>query len=195
MKKLTLFLAALVFTASGAAAQVNWSFDMTHTSVRFTVTHLVISEVEGQFRKVSGQVSTPKAEDFDGGQIEFALDVGSIDTQNEQRDKHLKSGDFFEAEKYPQITFKSKSFKKESGNKYKVSGDLTIKGITKTVELDVTHNGTINDPWGNTKAGFKITGAVNRLDYGLKWNTLTEAGGAVVGDKVDIVANIELAKK
>jgi polyisoprenoid-binding protein YceI len=110
------------------------------------------------------------------------------------RDNHLKGDDFFNAGKYPKMTFKGTGLKKVSGNKYTLSGELTIRDVTKPITLDVTYFGTTNDPWGNTKAGFKIKGKINRFDYNLKWNTLTEAGGAVVGEEVEIVCNLELAK-
>ncbi len=179
--------------ALGGTAQTNWSFDNAHTAVKFSVTHLVISEVEGQFKKFSGKVSS-KNEDFTDANIEFAIEVGSINTDNESRDKHLKSDDFFNAEKFPNISFKSTSFKKVSGNKYALEGDLTIRDVTKRVKLDVIYNGTVKDPYGNTKAGFKISGNVNRFDYNLKWNTLAEAG-PVVGKDVNLTINVELKKQ
>ena len=201
MKNQLLTVAALLLTATAALAQTpatktstgttNWNFDPSHTQVRFNVSHLVISETEGVFRKASGTVSTTGS-DFTDARISFTIDVNSIDTDNEGRDKHLKGDDFFNAEKYPQITFVSTSLKKVSGNNYKLTGNLTIRDVTKPVVLDVVYGGTTKDPWGNTRAGFKVKGTVNRFDYNLKWNTMTEAGGAVVGENVDLVANVEL---
>ena len=130
--------------------------------------------------------------DFTDATINFSVDVNSINTDNEMRDKHLKSDDFFNAEKFPAMTFKGTSFKKVSGNKYVLQGDLTIRDVTKKVTFDVTYGGTIKDPWGNTKAGFKARAKINRFDYNLKWNTVTEAGGAVVSKDVDVVVNLEL---
>lgn len=174
-------------------AQTKWTFDKAHSKVQFKVTHMVISEVTGQFKSFDGSVETSK-DDFTDAKINFTIDVNSIDTDNDQRDTHLKSDDFFNAEKYPQITFVSKSFKKVGDKKYKLIGDLTIRNITKQVELDVIHNGTVKDPWGNTRAGFKVSGKVNRFDFGLKWNALLELGGAVVGENVDIIIDVEILK-
>ncbi|HOK98475.1 MAG TPA: YceI family protein, partial [Bacteroidales bacterium] len=117
-----------------------------------------------------------------------------INTDNEMRDNHLKGDDFFNAAKFPKMTFKSKSFKKVSGNKYELVGDLTIRDVTKTVKFDVTYGGTAKDPYGNIKAGFKASAVINRFDYGLKWNALTEAGGAVVGNEVNVSLKLEFNK-
>ncbi|MBY0536087.1 MAG: YceI family protein [Chitinophagaceae bacterium] len=189
MKKTLFALAALVISL-GASAQGTWKTDASHSNVKFTVTHLVVSEVDGLFKTFDGTIKTTKA-DFSDASIDFTVDVASINTDNEMRDKHLKSDDFFNAEKFPKMTFKSVSFKKVSGNKYVLEGDLTIRDITKRVKFDVTYGGTVKDPWGNTKAGFKVKGSINRFDYNLKWNTVTEAGGAVVGKDVEITLNLE----
>ncbi|MCX7798464.1 MAG: YceI family protein [Melioribacter sp.] len=191
MKKISLFLLIISFSLS--QAQTKWTFDKAHSKVQFKVSHMVISEVTGQFNNYEGTVESSK-DDFTDAKINFSIDVKSIDTDNEQRDNHLKSDDFFNAEKYPKITFVSKSFKKISGKKYKLIGDLTIRDVTKQVQLDVIYNGTVKDPWGNTRAGFKVTGKVNRFDFGLKWNALLETGGAVVGKNVDIIIDVELLK-
>ena len=192
MKKISL-IAAILAVQISLFAQTKWNVDAVHSNVKFTVTHLVISEVEGAFKVFSGTInsSTP---DFNGASIEFTVDVNSINTDNEMRDKHLKSDDFFNAEKFPKMTFKSTSFKKVSGNKYLLLGTLTIRDITKPVRVDVTYGGTAKDGNGNTKAGFKATTKINRFNYNLKWNTLTEAGGAVVGSDVNIVVNLEFAQ-
>lgn len=174
-------------------AQTKWIVDKSHSKVQFTVTHLIISEVTGQFKSFDANVEATK-DDFTGARIEFSADVNSINTDNEDRDKHLKSDDFFNAEKFPKITFVGKSFKKVGGKNYKLVGDFTIRDVTKQITLDVVYNGSVKDPWGNTKAGFKIKGEVNRFDYNLKWNTLMEAGGAVVGKTVSIVVDLELQK-
>jgi polyisoprenoid-binding protein YceI len=154
---------------------------------------MVVSEVEGYFKTYTGKVVTNSA-DFNGANIDFSVDVNSINTDNTDRDKHLMSDDFFNAEKYPKMTFKSTSFKKISGNKYELVGDLTIRDVTKKVTFEVTFGGIAKDPWGNTKAGFKAKGKINRKDYKLMWNVLTEAGGMVVSDEVEIVINLELAQ-
>jgi polyisoprenoid-binding protein YceI len=192
MKKVTLLFAfVLAISLSVMAQKTSWQIDPAHSKIGFTVSHLVISEVEGQFKKVDAKLVSTNP-DFTDSQIEFSADVNSIDTENEDRDKHLKSADFFDAAKHDKIKFVSKSFKKVSGNNYKLTGDLTIKGVTKPVVLDVVYGGTAKDPYGNTKAGFKVTGKVNRKDYGLTWNALTEAGGAVVGDEVNLIGKLEL---
>ncbi|MBM4175589.1 MAG: polyisoprenoid-binding protein [Ignavibacteria bacterium] len=194
MKKLQLIAISLVALLSISFAQTEWTFDKSHSKIGFTVTHLVIAEVDGFFRTFDGKI-TSKGEDFENTEIEFTADVNSISTDNEKRDAHLKSDDFFNAEKYPTITFKSKSFKKIEDKKYKLAGDITIRNITKTIELDVKHNGTVKDPWGNTKAGFIVKGELNRFDYGLKWDAAIETGGLVVGKTVELVIKVELAKQ
>jgi polyisoprenoid-binding protein YceI len=184
----------LIFATGIAQAQNKWALDNSHTNVKFTVSHLVISEVDGHFKKFSGSLISAKP-DFTDAQIEFSVDIASISTDNEQRDGHLMGDDFFNAEKYPKMIFKSTSMKKISGNKYELTGNLTIRDVTRKVTFAVTYGGTTKDPWGNTKAGFKATATINRLEYGLKWNTLTEAGGAVVGSDVTITINAEFAKE
>lgn len=181
-----------VETTTPAPATV-WKLDRSHSSIGFSVEHMLVSETTGKFRKFDGSLTADKA-DFTDAQVEFTADVNSIDTEDEKRDGHLKSDDFFNADKFPQIKFKSKSFKKVDGNKYVLNGDLTIRDITKNVDWAVITSGIQKDPWGNTKAGFKATIIINRFDYGLKWNTLTEAGGAVVGQDVTIKVNVEFAK-
>ena len=175
-------------------AQTKWSLDNAHTGVKFTVTHLVISEVEGSFKSFSGSMTSSKP-DFTDAQIDFSVDIASINTDNEMRDKHLKSDDFFNAEKFPKMTFKSISMKKINDKKYELTGNLTIRDVTKKVKFDVNYGGTAKDPYGNIKSGFKATTVINRLEYGLKWNTLTEAGGAMVGSDVTIVINAEFAQQ
>ncbi len=189
MKKLITVLAIAATLVTNAQT---WTVDNSHSGVKFSVSHLVISEVEGQFKTFSGNITAAK-EDFSDAKIDFKIDVNSINTDNEGRDKHLKSDDFFNAEKYPTITFKSTSLKKVSGNKYVLEGDLTLRDVTKKVKFDVVYNGTVKDPYGNTKAGFKIVGVVDRLAYGLKWNTLAESG-PVVGKDVTFTVNLELKK-
>lgn len=192
--KNVIFLLAILFVYPAVNAQTKWEVDPAHSTVKFSVPHLVISDVEGSFQKYAGSVTSTNP-DFSGASVEFTVDVSSIDTDNDNRDKHLKGPDFFDAEKYPQMTFKSSSFKKKQGNKYELAGNLTIHGVTKPVTFDVTYGGTAKDGYGNTKAGFKATTVINRFDYGLKWNNLTEAGGAVVGKEVTIELKLEFAQK
>ncbi len=193
MKKYLLSFALGLVVAAQVSAQAKWNIDPSHSSIFFNVSHLVISEVTGQFKKFDASVTADKA-DFTDAKINFTADVNSINTDNEQRDAHLKADDFFNAEKYPQLKFVGSSLKKVSGNKYKLAGELTIRDVTKKVTFDVVYGGTVTDPYKNIKAGFKITGKINRKEYGLKWSALTEAGGAVVGDEVELVAKIELVK-
>ncbi|MFA7419574.1 MAG: YceI family protein [Melioribacteraceae bacterium] len=192
MKK-AVFAVLLVFGFTFVNAQTKWSVDKSHSNVGFSVTHLIISEVTGQFKNFSAEIETT-SDDFTDAKINFTIDVASINTENEGRDKHLKSDDFFNAEKFPKITFVGKSFKKVDGKKYKLVGDFTMRDVTKQITLDVVFNGTVKDPWGNTKAGFKISGELNRMDYNVKWNNLIEAGGAVVSKEVAININLELNK-
>ncbi len=191
MKKILLPL-LIIFMTMGLSAQTEWKVDRAHSNVQFTVTHLLISEVEGSFRVYDGSIKSTR-DDFTDAQIDFSVDVNSINTDNEKRDAHLKSDDFFNAEKYPQMIFKSTAFKKVSDNKYTLYGDLTIRDVTKPVKFDVTFGGKAKDGNGNIKAAFKGTTVINRFDYGLKWNALTEAGGAVVGKEVTIDLKLEFA--
>ncbi len=194
MKKTRSILAALLLVAAGATAQTSkWTVDASHTSIKFSVSHLMVSEVEGQFKKFDGTIEAPTA-DFNNSKINFTVDVNSINTDNEARDKHLKSDDFFNAEKYPQMTFKDLSFKKGKGNNYTLEGNLTIRDVTKKVKFDVVYGGTVQDPWGNTKAGFKASTKISRKEFGLKWNNMMGAGGAVVGDEVTILLKLEFGK-
>lgn len=192
MKKIISF-AVVALLSTSAFAQTKWAVDPVHSNVRFTVPHLVISEVEGSFKKFDGSFTASKA-DFTDAAINFTIDVNSIDTDNDARDKHLKADDFFNAEQFPAATFKSTSFKKVSGNKYKLTGNLTIRNVTKPVTFDVVYGGTAKDGYGNTKAGFKATAVINRFDYGLKWNALTEAGGATVGQDITLDLKLQFAQ-
>lgn len=178
--------------ATETLTATKWGIDPTHTEVQFKVKHLVISTVTGFFKKFSGSVEST-GEDFDGAEAKFSLDVNSIDTNQADRDGHLKSADFFAADHYPTLDFAG-VLKKVSGNDYKLEGDLTIRGTSKSVVFDAEFGGIMVDPWGNTKAGFEINGKINRKDYGLNWSAVTEAGGLVVSEDVKIHINVELAK-
>jgi polyisoprenoid-binding protein YceI len=192
-KTATLFVAFMLMLIGVATAQsTNWSVDPAHSSIKFTVPHMSISEVEGRFGAFTGTLVAPGA-DFNNAQVSFSVDVASVNTDNDMRDKHLKSDDFFNAEKYPKMTFVSTSFKKIKGNTYTLEGNLTIRDVTKKVKFAVTYGGTMTDPYGNIKSGFKATGKISRAAYNLKWNTVKE-GVAVVGDEVTILLNLEFAK-
>lgn len=176
-----------------AAVKTKWGVDASHSEVQFKVKHLVIATVTGFFRKFSGAVES-ESEDFDGAKVNFSIDTTSIDTNVADRDGHLKSPDFFAADQYPTIEFKNGVLKKVSGENYKLTGDLTIKDVTKRVELTAEFNGIVADPWGNTRAGFEINGVINRKDYNLTWSAVTEAGKLVVADDVKLHFNIEVVK-
>ncbi len=184
MKILSTILLALTVTA--VSAQTNWTIDKGHSKIGFNVTHMVIAEVEGEFKEYEATV-TSTTDDFDGATVEFTAQVASINTDSERRDGHLKSDDFFNAEKFPTITFKGKLV--IEGDKYSLKGDFTMRDVTKTVSFPVKFNGTVDTGRG-TKAGFKIEGSVKRFDYGLKWSNALADGEYVVGDEVEILLQI-----
>lgn len=174
-------------------ATTNWAFDPAHSELQFKVKHLLISTVTGNFKEFNGSVIA--GDNFDNAQINFETSVDSLTTHNDQRDAHLKSPDFFESDKYPRLNFVSTKFTPKGDDTYELEGNLTIKGITKPVTLSVDYNGTAQDPYGNTKAGFELNGKINRKDFGLTWNALTEAGGMVVSEEVKLLGNIQLLKQ
>ena len=165
-----------------------------HSEVLFKVKHLVISTVTGSFKSFEGQVITENDE-FENAEIEFSIDVNSVDTGQPARDEHLINADFFEAETYPRFEFVSTSFKKIKEDIYKLTGNLTIKGITKEVELEAEYGGTEKDSWGNIKVGFEVTGTIDRKEFNVTFNALTETGGLALGEKIKLVANIQLSKQ
>lgn len=177
-----------------SATTTKWAVDPTHSEVQFKVKHLVISTVSGAFKSFSGDASFD-GEKLENAKINFIIDPASIDTNQEQRDGHLKSPDFFDVANHPAITFHSTAVTHVKGDEYKLSGNLTIKGVTKPVEVAVEHGGTAVDAYGNTKMGFEVTGVVKRKDFGLTWNAVTEAGSVVVGEDIKLHANIQLAKQ
>jgi len=176
------------------ATATKWVLDPMHSEVQFKVKHLVISTVSGFFKSFEGELDTEN-DDFTDAKISFSLDINSIDTNQSQRDEHLKSAEFFDAEKYPKISFKSTSFTKAGDDEYKLVGDLTVKGVTKPVTLDVEFGGAADDFYGNTKAGFEISGKINRKDFGLTWSGVTEAGAVVVGEDIKLLINVQFAKQ
>ena len=193
MKKQIFYLAALMLVVSGTVAQTKWNVDKLHSNIKFSVTHMIVSEVEGSFRVFDGSLVASKA-DLSDAQINFSVDVASVNTDNEMRDGHLKTDDFFNAEKYPKMTFVSKSMKPLGGNKYAMTGDLTIRDVTKPITFDVTYGGQIKVGTG-AKAGFKAKATIDRLEYGLKWAKAVEAGGLAVGKDVEITVLVELDKQ
>jgi len=171
-----------------------WSLDPNHSEISFKIKHLMISTVTGQFKKFSLEGET-ESDDFNSARkIEFTADIDSIDTNNAQRDAHLKSADFFNIEKNPQIHFSGKKYEVNDGEGT-LSGDLTIAGISKPVTLHVEFGGVIKDPFGQTKAGFTITGKINRKDFGITYNAALETGGVLLGDEIKINAEIQLVKQ
>jgi polyisoprenoid-binding protein YceI len=171
-----------------------WSIDPMHSEVQFKVKHLVISTVSGFFKSFEGSVETDN-ENFEHANIDFSIDINSIDTTQPARDEHLKSAEFFDAATYPHIKFQSTSFKKIGDDDYALTGNLTIKNVTKPVTLDVEFGGSAADFYGNTKAGFEITGKINRKEFGLTWDGVTEAGSIVVGEDIKLTINAQLTKQ
>lgn len=169
--------------------KTNWKLDPTHSEIEFKVKHMMISTVTGSFSEFDATAET-EDDSFKNAEFAFNAKVDSISTKNEDRDTHLKSDDFFNAEQFPQLTFKSKSFNGE-----KMVGDLTIRDVTKEITLDVDFNGIAVDPYGQTKAGLEATGTINRKDFNLSWSAVTEAGNIVVSDKVKLIANLQFIKQ
>lgn len=173
--------------------KTKWAIDPYHTEIIFKVKHLVISTVTGKFEKFDGMVFTD-GDDWNGAKVEFSADISSISTGVSDRDNHLKSADFFDAANHPKLTYKSASFKKTGDDEFLMSGDMTIRGTTRPLELKVEFGGIMKDPYGNIKAGFELSGKLNRKEFGLHWNAVTEAGGMVVADEIRLALNVELAK-
>jgi polyisoprenoid-binding protein YceI len=171
-----------------------WQIDPVHSEIKFKVRHLLISSVTGQFKKFDATVESDK-DDFSDAKISFEAEVDSIDTGTEMRDNHLRTNDFFDAANYPKITFVSDSLVKKSGDEYELTGDFTIRGVTKKLKLDVTYNGRAKGLDGSDVAGFEMTGKINRQDFGVKWNTLTETGGIALGDEVKLDIAVEMKKQ
>lgn len=194
MRRTLLSFALAIVLAGATFAQSSWSFDKTHSKIGFSVDYMLLTDVDGFFKKFDGSVTTAK-EDFVDALVSFTIEAGSVDTDEPKRDEHLRGEDFFYTQKFPNFTFKSTSMKKVSGNNYKLVGNLTMRGVTKSVTLNGTFGGVKKDPWGNTKAGFKLTGKVNRKDYGINWSKALDGGGFVVGDDVTLNINVTLIKK
>ena len=180
---------ALVLAASGLAQAARWEIDPAHSNASFTVRHMMVSNVRGEFTKLAGGVDVV-GDDPTTAKVAVTIDAASINTREPKRDAHLRSADFFDAETYPDMTFVSTSFDGDT-----LTGDLTIKGVTKPVTLDVEFNGTATDPWGNEKAAFEATGELNRTDWGLTWNANLEKGGVLVSEKIKLVLDVQLAKQ
>ncbi|MBA3828589.1 MAG: YceI family protein [Taibaiella sp.] len=170
-----------------------WALDPTHSEIQFKVKHLMISKVTGQFQKFDASIET-EGDDLSTAKISFSAEVNSISTNNEQRDAHLKTGDFFDAENHPQLTFVSSNLEKIDDENYKMHGTLTMRGASKEITLDVEFGGMMQDPWGNTRVGFTISGKINRKDYGVSFGLLAETASVMVSDEVGLHAQAEFVK-
>lgn len=175
-------------------ASTIWNLDPAHSEVTFKVKHLVISTVTGKFKSFSSTLST-EGDDFTTAQIAFDLDAASVETGMDMRDDHLRSDDFFNAEAFPKLKFVAKAIRQIQGADYQIEGDLTIRDFTHPITLKVEFGGIVKDPYGQVKAGFEVEGKIKRSDFGLTWNALTEAGGAVVSDEVRLQANVQYVKQ
>ncbi len=171
-----------------------YKIDAAHSDVSFKVKHLMIATATGLFKTFDATLEVEE-EKLEAAQVSFEADTASIDTKNEQRDAHLKSDDFFNAEQYPKMTFKSTKVEKAGEADFRITGDLTIRDVTKPIVLTVEYNGKATDPWGMERMGFEASGKINRKDFGLKWSAVTEAGGLVVSDEVKLQLNVEMVKQ
>ncbi len=174
--------------------QQPWTFDLVHSSINFTVRHLMVSKVRGRFSRWAGSLEMDDR-DPTSGRVEVSIETASLDTGVEQRDAHLRSADFFDAERFPTLTFRSSRLEKSGDGAYRLTGDLTMHGVTRPVTLDVEYAGSAKDPWGGVRAGFSARTAIDRRDFGLTWNQLLEAGGVAVGEKVEIGIEVEAVRK
>ena len=176
-------------------ANVKWAVDPTHSEVQFKVKHLMITTVTGYFQKFNVEAETADEQFTNVENVIFTADVNSISTNNEQRDTHLKSADFFDAETYGEIRFVGTKYEKAGAEDYKLHGDLTIRGVSKPFTVNIEFGGIVVDPYGQTKAGFTMTGKISRKEFGLTWNAITEAGSVVVSDEIKLHAEIQLVKQ
>ncbi len=175
-------------------ATTKWALDPTHSEIGFKVKHLMFTNVSGNFKTFTASAET-EGNDFNNAKIEFSADVDSIHTNNEQREQHLKSADFFDAATYPKMSFTSTNFTVKGDGEYELAGNLTMHGVTHPVKLNTEFGGIVKDPWGNIKAGFSLNGKLNRKDFGLTWNAALETGGVMVSEEVKIHAEIQLVKQ
>lgn len=194
MRVSRLFLLAPWLLGAAASAQTTvWKADPVHSRVEFRVKHMVVSEVTGRFTAFEA-VLTQTGDEFTSGHIDASIQANSVNTDNAMRDRDLRSDNFFDAEKYPLITFKSTSIEKTGNNTYRIKGDLTIRGTTKPVDLDATYNGEVKDPMGNARRGFEAAVTIDRFDYGVKWDKTLDTGGLVAGKDVSITLLMEMVK-
>ena len=191
MRKFSTFIITLLLVASSATAQVAWNVDKSHSNIGFKVKHMVISTVRGNFTDYDISFKSKNIDNFEGAAVEAVLRTASINTDNERRDNHLKSDDFLNAEMYPEIMFMSRSFTKMNDDTYKVTGDLTIRDVTKEVELEIVYNGSVQNR-GSTLASFDVSGTINRFDFNVKWNRAIETGGLVVSEDIMFEFTLEM---
>ncbi len=187
---LTIIMLAVISTSTLVATAPDWRLDRTHSNVMFTVTHFLISEVTVRFSEFDVKLTSTK-DDFSDAGVEAIVQIRSINTDDERRDGHLKSDDFFNAEKFPTMQFVAKKFEKVGEKTYKITGDLTIRDVTKSITFDATHLGTVKSQQSGARVGWKATAKINRFDYNLKWNRAIESGGLVVGEEVTITLNLQ----
>ena len=171
-----------------------WVIDPTHSEIGFKVKHMMFTNVSGKFQKFDASIETD-GDDFEGAKIHFSGEIDSVSTGNADRDAHLLSADFFDAAQFPKITFEATSFTKEDEGDFELTGDLTLHGQTKPVKLAAEYSGQMKDPWGNTKAGFALSGKINRKDWGLNWNSALETGGVLVSDEVRLAIELQFIKQ
>lgn len=174
--------------------KTNWVIDPTHSEVGFKVKHMMFTNLSGKFNLFEATIEN-EAEHFETSKISFSADVNSVNTNNDDRDDHLVGADFFDAGKFPKLSFVSTSLKKISENKFQIVGDLTIKDVTASVSLDSEYSGLMTDPWGNTKIGLSLNGKINRKDFGLTWNSTLETGGVLVGEEIKLLSEIQFIKQ
>ena len=174
-------------------AKTKWVVDPTHSSVDFSIRHMMFTNVKGAFHTYDATIEADPT-DLSSADISFSVDLASVDTKNADRDNHLRSADFFDVESKPKMSFTATKIEKNDEEEYSVTGDLTLNGVTKEETFTVTFEGQGKDPWGNEKAGFSAEGTLNRSDYGLTWNAALETGGVLVGDKVKVSLQIQAAK-
>ncbi|MDR7211862.1 YceI family protein [Flavobacterium piscis] len=172
----------------------NWAIDPTHSEIGFKVKHMMFTNVSGKFNTFEASIENEDNR-FETSKINFSAEINSVDTNNTDRDGHLKSADFFDVDNFPKLSFVSTQIKKINDGEYQISGDLTIKDVTKNIVLDTEYSGLMTDPWGNTKTGLSITGKINRKEFGLTWNAALETGGVLVGEEIKLVSEIQLIKQ
>ena len=175
-------------------AQTKWILDSTHSELGFKIKHLMITNVSGSFKNFNAEVISEET-DFGTAQINLSADMASISTNNDQRDAHLRNSDFFEVEQYPELNFRSTTIEKKDSDTYTLFGELTMKGVTKPVKLNVEYTGLSKDPWGGERAGFVVTGKINRSDWGINFNGVLETGGVMLSEEVRINGEIQLVKQ